>query len=871
MVIEEEDKLISEFENFVYAYYNPIDNQDVKCGIDNLRQNLTEALKDDHILDLNSLRITSLLQNYSFDILSQFYRELMVPNFPLKEELDSLEDWIYCLDPSSISKWEYINDGPIMDVILLVCQSTNHGTPTILAGVAFEYYRQAEVGLVSYVTTNCNYQCLGIMKILHPLAVNALNLLHLYSYKKYKGKNAMHTIRAILAETNTIDAGDATPIEIQTRHKKLYKLGYRKLICPYIQPPLASDADWFYDTMLLIYQPGLSSLGHTCSSSIVLDFVFDFAKSVYGYNEEDVSYMENQYFQLLVWFSKHHNIIHIQPNLPWLDDKPNLIEEYRECTAQKPLVVVVIGAGISGLCTAVELAENAMFPIRVVLLEANEYVGGRIRTIFTDREKQYVSKSVCDSYNAFAPWPVPLGGEFIHGENSVLSEVVEKNDWVTEETFNFASLSEPPCSSSFISRATMTPLGNKHDHVKIFIDQRLWGLTSCSTSEERIAVLYRKALHIWDRVCEYGGEASDATKKNGSVIDMSILDFIHKEMEFDDKSDLEIVVGIVDAMFARTAGSNITSFGLLEAGREENDWDYSECNFRSAGCFGDLIKCHLDKISKINERFHANHGHAQILLRTSSPVTRVGSRDRKPFVAVTSTDGEEELLFDKLVVTIPLACLKLEKIFFEKEYEFSTEKKLAIKKINMFSGMKAHILFMKNVDVEPKSIFDDTELFFCPGEIFSQVWVRRDDTSVFVTGFVVSTDRDVIVNCLRNGHDAKEMMMNQLLRMAKIAFLDTNNPTCSAFSLYDWSKDDYVLGLYSSPSVGCYEYRKHLRAPIKETIFFAGEHTNEKSCATVQAAMESGIKAAGDVLHSFKFEKVQIVKKNYNLNPKQSI
>ena len=88
-------------------------------------------------------------------MLTQFYNELMEPNFP-KDELDELDDWVYAFRNTADSEYENENEGslqigPCMDVILLVGVSLAHsvgkdkqdGAPemthsnTILAGVVF--------------------------------------------------------------------------------------------------------------------------------------------------------------------------------------------------------------------------------------------------------------------------------------------------------------------------------------------------------------------------------------------------------------------------------------------------------------------------------------------------------------------------------------------------------------------------------------------------------------------------------------------------------------------------------------------------------------------------------------------------------------
>ena len=143
-------------------------------------------------------------------MLEQFYNEQMIPHFPLEDERDSLEDWIYCLDPEKVvTHDEQEKLWPVMDILLLVCdvnvndESISSGDETdtdtdktlIFAGVAFEYYQRAEVGLVPYVTVHSSFRKLGIMKLLHPLAIQALKGLHSESHWKRYGALPDHEIK----------------------------------------------------------------------------------------------------------------------------------------------------------------------------------------------------------------------------------------------------------------------------------------------------------------------------------------------------------------------------------------------------------------------------------------------------------------------------------------------------------------------------------------------------------------------------------------------------------------------------------------------------------------------------------------------------
>src|SRR6185437_11155248 len=69
--------------------------------------------------------------------------------------------------------------------------------------------------------------------------------------------------------------------------------------------------------------------------------------------------------------------------------------------------VVVAGAGVAGLTAARGLAEAGL---SVVLLEAAERVGGRVRTVRP----------------AASDWPVEAGAEFVHGRPQELLKLIEE-------------------------------------------------------------------------------------------------------------------------------------------------------------------------------------------------------------------------------------------------------------------------------------------------------------------------------------------------------------------------------------------------------------------------------------------------------------
>jgi monoamine oxidase len=66
--------------------------------------------------------------------------------------------------------------------------------------------------------------------------------------------------------------------------------------------------------------------------------------------------------------------------------------------------------------------------------------------------------------------------------------------------------------------------------------------------------------------------------------------------------------------------------------------------------------------------------------------------------------------------------------------------------------------------------------------------------------------------------------------------------------LHDWHRDPFALGAYSYVAVGGGHARQDLASPLEGTLFFAGEATDHDDAATVSGALQSGERAADEVI-----------------------
>ena len=165
----------------------------------------------------------------------------------------------------------------------------------------------------------------------------------------------------------------------------------------------------------------------------------------------------------------------------------------------------------------------------------------------------------------------------------------------------------------------------------------------------------------------------------------------------------------------------------------------------------------------------------------------------------------------------------------------------------------------------PDDFFDA----ICPGCFVPEFWVKRpparrhfdkdkDGSDHFLSPHVVTG-----FLCGRFAQEAQALGERETVRKA-LEQLDemfrnehnkssASRPASDAFlasRVVDWSLDPWALGAYSHPSLGARRGdRRALASPeCWEALFFAGEATHEAVNPCLQAAIETGKRAAREVL-----------------------
>lgn len=272
---------------------------------------------------------------------------------------------------------------------------------------------------------------------------------------------------------------------------------------------------------------------------------------------------------------------------------------------------IVVGSGVSGLQIASLLHEKGL---EVTILEAREYIGGRIKE---DR--------------TLADFPIELGGEFIHGEESYHHKLAEE------------------CGAELIDESD--------SYIYVEYGGKLYN------EDELVAktTLFSRILDLdWTEFTEYDDSKGDITvsdyiKQNGFTEDLK-----------------HTVLGLIGTEWA----ADIDTLSLRGIKRWNAGWDFGEKNF--------LIK--NMSISEILKKKFAN---VWDKVQLNTPVTDIIYGDNQE-IKIKDKAGKTYTT-DLVVISIPISQLKKEAIRFDPS--LPTEKREAIQKLTMNPALKIFLNF----------------------------------------------------------------------------------------------------------------------------------------------------------------------------------
>lgn len=439
-------------------------------------------------------------------------------------------------------------------------------------------------------------------------------------------------------------------------------------------------------------------------------------------------------------------------------------------------------------------------PFAVVVIEAGDHLGGRISQL-----------------EGLAPWPLQLGPEFIHGEEcNVLKDFIDAQGWEMAEY-------EWPDRYFFGEGVG---------------ERRLVVAEDADENDPDVREVHRL-------FAELPGVPIDR--------DVTALEWLRDIVRCSDK-----VLALAESIYANDFGTSLALMGMQEAVVEQRGWNYGEkylvldrSLLRVAEALAKGIDVRLGW--KVSEIIRPPNG-------ASGPVT------------IRRSTGESLVASRCVVVAAPITALKPNNpgsITFTPPLPVVKTK--AIDRVKVSNSVKVFLAF--DAPFWPEGLFD----VVCAGCFLPEMWILKYPTTENVgrnSGARMASDQGVdpsvpartkeVVTFFAAGNLADELsrmerktVVERALDQMDEMFGTETDPKPSRSRLTgsyvaDWRREELVGGAYTYPTLHAFGSREVVAAPDGESVFFAGEATHPGVNPCMQGAMETGLRAAAQVLSAVR-------------------
>jgi monoamine oxidase len=247
----------------------------------------------------------------------------------------------------------------------------------------------------------------------------------------------------------------------------------------------------------------------------------------------------------------------------------------------------------------------------------------------------------------------------------------------------------------------------------------------------------------------------------------------------------------------------------------------------------------------------------------ASPEAGPGSRPPDDFSAAA------------VVITVPLSILKLDTaaggIHFVPDLPIS--KQTAVQGLAVGNVIKINLLFRERFWEEAKVwdrntervSFRDAAFFHYPDASLPTWWTQLPIRAPLLVGWTGGPPSDRLrTGCepgsprgqQASGGDSdgsgESVLVQAIQSLASIFRLSASEieQQLEATLIHDWATDPFSRGAYSYVPVNGLEAQRVLSQPIDNKLFFAGEATCKGHIGTVHGAIQSGQRAAAEVLQA---------------------
>ena len=251
-----------------------------------------------------------------------------------------------------------------------------------------------------------------------------------------------------------------------------------------------------------------------------------------------------------------------------------------------------------------------------------------------------------------------------------------------------------------------------------------------------------------------------------------------------------------------------------------------------------------------DQRFHIRGGNAQLVERLAEPVGAQIELRTRLLALARGTDGryqltllrdgtEQVVRFDRVILALPFSLLRVVDIG---QADFRPRKRRSIDELGMGRNTKLQLQFTRRWWLDGNG----------NGEI-------RTDSAFQTTWEVTRAQPGAagVLNCFSGGATAVRAGQDDIDARARSALRELERIHPGAAATWNgrvirnaWDRNPWSLGSYALIRPGQYTAFYGVEGEPEGHVYFAGEHTSIESQGYLNGAVESGQRAAGEVLAS---------------------
>jgi len=265
----------------------------------------------------------------------------------------------------------------------------------------------------------------------------------------------------------------------------------------------------------------------------------------------------------------------------------------------------------------------------------------------------------------------------------------------------------------------------------------------------------------------------------------------------------------------------------------------------------------LDGYQNVIEIFQRKLAELGGTVQMPAIVEKIEWNEGRAVVSGTGKNGAFSIETTRALITVPLGVLQCAP-GSEGAIQFlpvlPNSKREALAKLEIGKVIRVALVFRKrfwdDVRGQHSHSLDKMSFLFSGDDYFPTWWTLMPSKAPVITGWAPAQSAEKL-----SGKSEAFVVERALLTLSNLLQVQKSKieGLLASAHFHDWQTDPFSRGAYSYAKVGADGAQEALASAVSDTLFFAGEAANLSGHdGTVHGAIESGVRAAGEILTSMK-------------------